>query len=671
MIKGILYLLLVIVFGCSLIMRLVNVKELYLKINPNQKPTSIPELLFIISGGSVIGIILTTFFCYFIIYIINVFFSSLSKYAYNIGIITCVILCLGLTILNFIKCKKRKLSTNNYKYYLGVILLLLCLSTFLIFYAYFMRGSVIYTGPTIHSDLSPHTALTESFGNGANVPTSYMHFANDGIRYHFMFYFFTGLLKYLKLPLDMALNIPSIIGIMATLILVGLLANLISNDRRAFLIAPLLILFRSSFDIFDMLKPIISFIPRVIANNSWYTTTPYDEWGLWAINLYANQRHLMFGIAILLVIMMLFIPYFANFLRKVKEYKGFKKIKYWLVDKNNWVVLDYKLLLLSSMVIITLPYFHGSVLITLLLILFGMAIFSENRLTYLIIAILAVISAYLQTNIFSGGVSNVVNLKLVLGFVVENHSFIKIIKYLIMVTGITFILGLMYTYLHRKNNYIFLLSLIFLLPIVFAFTFQLSIDLLANHKFIQISIILFDVFVACFMANYYSNKGDIKKKICGYILIFLLTATGISEWFIYINMNRDLMPFDEKSEVTLWIRENTATTDTFITPYWSMKEVYLAGRPIYYGWPYYAWSAGHDTDSRNQIYRYLLRGADDNIEKFIETCKKEKIKYFVDTLEYYDFDDIGEADYHRDYITSNLKLTKEFPEMGIRLYKIY
>ena len=673
MIMAVFYIILVITFGCSLIMRFIDVNALYSNINTSDKSTNIPEFLFIISSGSAVGILITTFVCYYLIYFINVFFPTVKEYSYIIGIIFCCLIFILLTIFNFKNRYKIKLNNENSRYYLLTILLLFLLTTFLIFYSYFVRDGILYVGPTVHSDLSPHTALTASFGIGANIPTSYIHFSNDGIRYHFLFYFFTGLLKYLKMPLDMALNIPSIIGIVDALILVGLLANLISNNKKAFLIAPLLVLFRSSLNIFDLIykQPLITFISRLISNDDWYQTTPYDEWGLWAINVYANQRHLMFGISILLIIIIIFLPYFLNFFKNIKKYTGIEKLKYFCLDKENWKIKNYKILIFSCILIIALPYFHGSVLISLLLILFVMAIFSENRLSYLIIAIVAVCSSCFQTLIFSGNVNNIISLKYAPGFIFDDCLLMTIVKYIFILTGLTFVLS--YVYIIKKDKlYFYVLSIAFLLPTIFAFLFQLTIDILANHKFILITIILFDIFVAGFLCEYYDRKKlTLGRKIIELIMIFMLTATGVSEWFIYINMNKDLASFNENSEVTRWIKENTLTNDTFLTPYWSMNEVYLSGRQIYYGWPYYAWSAGHDTDSRYEIYKYLLTGCNDNIEEFIEICKKEKIKYFVDTDEYYEFDTINTYNFHRDYIINNLRLVKNIPNENIAIYQIY
>lgn len=663
---GFLYLILAISFGCILIKRVCNVKKMYSAIN--SKLVDLPEILFILPAGATVGILLVAFLNYYLIYALNMFLNIPLNKIYMISIIIVSILLMIALAVNF---KHTKRIEKIDKYYLKVILFLIIMACFLIFYGYFMRGSYLHLGPTIHSDLSPHTALVESFGNGANIPTMYSHFSNDGIRYHFFFYFFAGILKYLGMRLDFALNIPTIIGIVSALMLAGLFANLLSSSKKAYFWAPTLILFRSSFAIFDMIKgqSLLTFVSRVIHNTDWYHTTPYDEWGLWAINVYANQRHLIFGFAILLTIVMLFIPYVKKTVANLKKCSFKKGLHYLFLDLGSWKIQDFKLLVLVSLIIIALPYFHATVLITLLLILFVMAMFSENKLSYLIIAILAILSSYFQTAFFAGKVAGVVSFKPVFGFVMETTSIVIIIKYLIVLTGLTLILGWLYVF--KKRDYLLILGIAFFAPVIFANVCQLSVDLLANHKFIQLTINLFSIFVGAFLGEYSLKKKTYFRQIVLIIMIFLLTATGISEWFIYINMNKYTSAFNELSDVTLWLKNNTEPTDTLLTPYWPMHSEYLSGRQIYYGWPYYAWSAGHNTAERSKKYFYLLRGCDDNIEKFIKLCQEEKIKYFIDTEEYYDFDDIGYEDYHREYITSNLKLVQEFPQEGTRIYQIY
>ena len=340
---GFLYLVLAIIFGCSLILRVCNVKKIYATIN--EKMVNLPEFLFVFPAGSCVGILLVAFFNYFLIYVLRLFLNIKLDKIYIIALTITGFFLFISSIFNFIYAKEcHKID----RYYLKVILYLILATSLLIFYGYFMRDGKLYLGPTIHSDLSPHTALVESFGNGGNIPTSYPHFSNDGIRYYFFFYFFAGILKFLGMRLDMALNIPTIIGIVSALMLVGLFANLLSSSKKAYFWAPTLILFRSSFAIFDMIKgkPLISLIGRIVYNDMWYDTTPYDEWGLWAINVYANQRHLMISFAILLTVVMLFLPYVKSMFEKLKNSSFMQKMRYLFTDINSWKIQDFKLLIL-------------------------------------------------------------------------------------------------------------------------------------------------------------------------------------------------------------------------------------------------------------------------------------------------------------------------------------
>ena len=55
---------------------------------------------------------------------------------------------------------------------------------------------------------------------------------------------------------------------------------------------------------------------------------------------------------------------------------------------------------------------------------------------------------------------------------------------------------------------------------------------------------------------------------------------------------------------------------------------------MYYGWPYYAWSAGHDTYTRDTIYLWLITGCGGDIDEFTETIwnalnEQNKISLYV------------------------------------------
>ena len=575
-----------------------------------------------------------------------------------------------------------------------------------------------------------------------------------------------------------------------------------------------------------------------------------------------------------------------------------------------------------------MPYFHGSCLIALLLVLFGMAIFSESRLLYAAVAVCAVASSFVQTLAFSGGYKNVVSFEFMPGFILENPTFSSVAKYLLIVTGLTLILAAVFALttlvldiIRKKPVHRFLLFLCVLNPMIFAFLFKVSLEILANHKFIQVSLILIDAFVAALIANllYIPIKrrkaedaensadediadasaldgelavvetgdagirtpviaaasafgeasensddskatdikaleehtgvdadisglngnaaeekveeikeealpaelmfGDEKKdsgdeeadssaeipeeifevtndsaeaedtkkdesskesseeksedttdenddsddavmastpepahaamrpgslalsntvtfgedepddaadanvaiesaeepvevtsvaavaaadikpdslkhepvthkkpkglalpawialEIAGVILAIALmvplTATGVSEWATYVNLNRVPLTLNADSPVTKWVMENTDPDDVFLTPMWSMNRFILAGRPMYYGWPYYAWSAGHDTYTRDTIYLWLITGCGGDIDEFTRYCKERNIRYLIVDPDFEATDFGNGITFNKAFFEDNLTQVAYFAEEDTTIYKIF
>ncbi len=95
----------------------------------------------------------------------------------------------------------------------------------------------------------------------------------------------------------------------------------------------------------------------------------------------------------------------------------------------------------------------------------------------------------------------------------------------------------------------------------------------------------------------------------------------------------------------------------------------MLGRPAFFGWPYYAWSAGHDTNSRERIYRFLVTGADGSVDAFRTICHENNIKYIIDCDDFYDYkdDDTQIPYYNRSFIRDNFNLLAKFGDV----YRIY
>ena len=1012
---AILYLMLCAVFGiCFVGLCVPDVRRLYIACSPTAKAiTHIPNTLFTVPAGIVTGMMCVPFFNYYVTLGLTYLFANgplcmklgvLITFAFFIWmILTCIIL------INRKRIKREELrsagSTTIEDYrsnivdalFYGIITIAItATATLLMFYTYRINGTTLQSGYSTFSDLSPHTAMVSSFGKGFNFPTQYMHFSGDGIKYHFFFYFFAGMLEYLGLPIDYAINLPSIIAMVCALVLLGLLAVLISSRRIAFAIAPVLVFFRSSLNAFVHLKELMAqgntlqqAIKAVLAFDQWYKVTDYDDWGIWAINVYPNQRHLMLGVAVIVIMVIIFLPFVRRLGISLSRSEDFGDgVKTFAFSKNAWLtrtedpLYPVSIAFLACVLVSIMPYFHGSCLIALLLILFGMAIFSESRLLYLAVAVFAVGSSYAQTLAFSGGYSNVVSFKFDPGFILSNPSFTDLVRYLYIVTGLTIILAIVFAVtvlivdiVRKKPIYRFLMFLCALNPMIFAFLFQVTLEKLANHKFIQVSLILLDVFVAALIANLFfiplkirkaqdaeaydpsedeeddeeedgssdeddlgaaaiattpgvrtpvlsagsafgepveekkeednldieamdshtgidaditslngdSNDapakdkeeikeepvpeellfGDEKKEteedteesseeekseetaseekaddeaekaepaeeekvsdkeetseeekpddseakagvealaalfgeeinhsndsdddsaedkeesedksddekaedsdeavkestpepahaamrpgtialnsvkfgedepeddsnvliqssnevvevveadeliskedlnpselkhepvktkkekgiplaawialelagcILAIALMVPLTATGVSEWATYFNLNKGYTSVNINSPVTKWIMENTDPSDVFLTPTWSMNRFILAGRPMYYGWPYYAWSAGHDTYTRDTIYQWLISGCDNDIEEFTRYCKERHIRYLIADGDMYDAQFDSGITFNREFVEKNLTLAAYFAEEDTTIYRIY
>ena len=102
-----------------------------------------------------------------------------------------------------------------------------------------------------------------------------------------------------------------------------------------------------------------------------------------------------------------------------------------------------------------------------------------------------------------------------------------------------------------------------------------------------------------------------------------------------------------------------------------MNRFILAGRPMYYGWPYYAWSAGHDTNTRDTIYQWLISGCDNDVNEFTRYCKERNIKYLIIDQDFYDMDLDSGVELNKEFVERNLKQVAYFAEEDTTIYKIF
>jgi len=188
----------------------------------------------------------------------------------------------------------------------AVLVTSLAIGTAIMFHTCRLDGNTLLLGRTAFDDLNVHLGMARSFSFGKNFPTGYVAFAGNDIRYHFMFFFLVGNLEYLGLPLDWALNLPSILSFSCVLLLLYALGNTIGRGRWVGALSVVFFLLRSSpAALVYLAQSHAANIPRAIRSlvqgKSYIGLTKYESWGIWNLDTYVGERHFAFSFALVLL----------------------------------------------------------------------------------------------------------------------------------------------------------------------------------------------------------------------------------------------------------------------------------------------------------------------------------------------------------------------------------
>jgi hypothetical protein len=540
-----------------------------------------------------------------------------------------------------------------------IILTLVALLAFALMWStFFVRDGQLNIGVSVFSDFSPHIGMIRSFSYGNNFPTAYSHYAGEDIKYHFMFQFLAGNLEFLGMRIDYAFNIPSILSFMSAFMLLYVLTIKITGRVLSGVLALLFFAFRSGKALFLYLSEIPkgqNIFKALWDNTSFIGDTPHEDWGLWNLNVYCNQRHFAFGLAAMFFVIIMFLPHLYEMFdalrindktskdNKVnkdnkdnKYYKdnkdriGNKFKKVWnnilliFFSKDGWKVKSIRYPLVLGIFLGALSFFHGSAVIGCILILFIIAIFSNRRLEFLITAVIAILLSMLQTSYFIRG--SVVSPKLLFGFIADNKTIFGVASYLERLLGIL-ILIIILAFIFGKHIERYLI-LAFTAPLIFAFTISLTVDVTVNHKYIMMTSILLGSLAALLITRVLDIKG-IVFKIAGLALIIMMTSTGIYDFATVLRKNsvEGKIILNMEDELTDFIREYSDSKDIFLTDAYSINQVVFGGAMLFQGHQYYAWSAGYDTEYRDTMVRSMYEASSPS--ELDNLVKENKISFII------------------------------------------
>lgn len=562
---------------------------------------------------------------------------------------------------------------------LGIGLASLVLGSFLMWDSFVIEQGQLSAGYSIFGDFAPHTALVRSFAVGWNWPTGYPHFAGDGIHYHFLFYFLCANLHYLGLPIDWAINLPSILSFMSVVILLALLARAVMRQTLAAVLAPVLFFFRSSLAlpleigrqwrldaeaVADV--SVLSRLGRVMRTlwekNQFIGTTPHDAWGLWTLNVYINQRHFLSGLAILILLILLMLPDLqkpaARGRAPVLDLPGTPAL--WLSETRASLKSMHVRQLVAGLVWVCLPFWHGSVLVASLLLLLTWWVFLKRRLVWSLAGGLALVSALIQIRFFAGAGSgnSAVSMQRLWGFIAEDKSWAGVLLYLLLVTGLALPAGWIAALeLGRLARLMMAASATLIL---FLFSISLTVDVTANHKYLMIALMFVCIPLAGALARLLARRS-VAAKILACCLAIALTGTGLYETRLLVNINHNKLKLPLDSPVVSWIMDQTPPRSVFLTAPYHYHAFFYSGRQAYYGHAYYAWSAGHDTSFRDALVKKLLSSTEADWPDVIAVLKDQKIDYLLvdDDLRYHPDFRVNEA-----FFNAHFERVAAFPEQS-------
>ncbi|BCJ95472.1 hypothetical protein acsn021_30410 [Anaerocolumna cellulosilytica] len=643
---GFVYLAVSILTGCTICtIMLPGFKDLS-KQSYNGKLLSLPSCFVLFPAWYLSGTLSVTWFVYLTAYLLREQKDSLL----TANILVMTVLLLLQVVYWFTAYRKKKntmdneKSTKQYNFInfimteaagqrkgmtngeLLFFVLALLLTMILMWSTFFIRGTNIYVGNSVYSDFAPHIGMIRSFSKGNNFPTVYSHFAGEDIRYHFMFQFMAGNLEKLGMRLDYAFNVPSILSLLSVYMLLFIVAVKITGKRTAGYLAALFFTFRSSKSLFLYLSEIpkdSNPLEVLLRNTEFIGYTPNENWGLWNLNVYCNQRHLAFSLGILLLLLLLFLPLlYERWLNSSFSIKGF------LLRKEDWEVKDLKTAIFGGVLLGSIAFWNGAVLIAALAVLFVIGISAVRRMELVVLAVIAGILTLMQSNFFIEGSS--ISPTFYFGFLAENKTLFGTAAYLDNLLGILpFVLAGAFLAVKSFQKY---LMAAFAAPILLALTLSLTPDIAVNHKYIMIGVMLLGIPAANFLAELYQRKG-LWVKIFAVLAVLTMTFTGIYDFYTLLNKNGPAksVVLDTDSSLTKWIEENTNTEDVFLTSNYALNQIVLGGAMLYQGWQYYAWSAGYDTAARDEQVRLMYEAS--TSEELVNLVKINNIRYIVVDLD--------------------------------------
>jgi DNA-binding beta-propeller fold protein YncE len=280
----------------------------------------------------------------------------------------------------------------------------------------------------------------------------------------------------------------------------------------------------------------------------------------------------------------------------------------------------------SGVLLGLLPMFNSAVFLAAAAILGLLFILCPLRLQMLGLAVAAGLIALPQMLFLSTGSGRAQMPKLLhWGYTIDHPTAENVLKYLGFTFGFKWLLIALALIFARGLQRRFFLASLSLLAV--AFSFQFTIEVLANQKFIHIWVIIANLFVAFGLWQLwrFSLGGTtLPGKFVAAVLFVLVIAGGLIDFFPIHNTGWGEVTYQNDALID-WLKKNTTPRDIFLTDRFVNHPILMAGRRVFYGWPYYSWGAGYDASKRDKLYISMFESRDP--WKVYHLLKENNIKY--------------------------------------------
>src|SRR6476646_3020453 len=548
------------------------------------------------------------------------------------------------------------------------------LVSWMMFASFNTAGGKLRIANPEYSDFGPNTALIQSFAVGHNFPTEYPHFSGDRIRYHFLFYFQAGNLEFLGLNPAWSLNLLSITTLVAMLVIVMTLGEVLFNSRAVGRLGSLLFFFFGSLSYLPFLQKQASVRAAIqaITHQRDYLQTifPYrgEAWGTWSQVTYLNQRHFATAIGIFLLVLLFLVIRYRAVAAKRAEARASANITIaqpgespdtgsMPVTVNPGASEDVQELqaempavtavtepsqgtgitrepfvatlppfVFSGALLGLLPMFNSAVFLAAAAVLGVLFLLFSLRGQMFFLALTSGVIALPQMLYLSTGSGRAQMPKLLhWGYTIDHPTFENVTKYLGFTFGFKWALivpALIFATSVQRRVFLALLSLL-----AVAFSFQFTIEVLANQKFIHIWVIVANLFVAFgFWRLWHLSLGGttVPARFVALALLTLTIPGGFIDFFPLHNTGWSEVTYKDDALID-WLKKNTTPREIFLTDRFVNHPILMAGRRVFYGWPYYSWGAGYDATKRDRVYMTLFESRDP--WKVFHLLKENGIKY--------------------------------------------